>query len=217
MPLSTDDGHQTQLTKLQMVADDPAAPDDIVDHARRLLATTSHLAPEIIEDRIEDWSDGVIGNISPHSPAEDYVRCISYHTLFEHYIQPTAQNAYGTSDEYLQYLLEVSHDPTSTILSDLRRPILVPARYSWLIPASELTSNEAVIVKQQLQILSDPPYLVMEFSSARMIQCGLDVRQPCSIDAIRTSQFQWTPNGVPKERIDGDIPFVALRGLRWIE
>ena len=215
MSLTMDDGHRTQLAKLQMVIADPATPSDIVDHAGSL-AGMHPLVPETIEDRIEEWAFQVIGNIQAHSPSVDYARCISYDTLFDHYIDTTVQDGYDDSQQYLQHILELPSDPTSTIWADLRRPILVPARYSWMIPAHDLTSEDATTIKNQLQILSDPPFLLMEFSGAEMIQCGLDVRRPCSLDAIRSNQLQWTPNGVPNERIDGDIPFAALKDLRWI-
>lgn len=201
---------------LQMIAGDPAVPKDIAEEATQLLDMGSQDLPATMKRRIDRWSQRIIGQILPHLPTEDYVRCISYDALFDYYILNSVQQHYRTSIEYLEALLERSADPASIIWDDLQRPILVPARHSWLIPASDVNSNDVEAIRAQLQIQGNPPFLVMEFSRTRMVECGLYVRQPCSIDAIRTSQLQWTPGGVPNERIDGDIPFVALGSLRWI-
>ena len=113
--------------------------------------------------------------------------------------------------------LAAQADPAAAARRDLAGdPILLPASHSWLIPAANLARVDGRTLARRLQLgESRPPYVVFIFPRESLHAAGVTVREPRGIDAVPGPLLQWTPGGVPNERIDGDVPLSALGWIEW--
>ena len=113
-------------------------------------------------------------------------------------------------------MIETGRTPAAVALLDLPASgTLVPAVHSWLVPVERITGLSGPQTKLLLSIRAEPPYLVMVLPAAAMREARVEVREPRGVDAVPKRHDQWSPGDVPGERIDQDIPFQALGGLRW--
>ena len=130
------------------------------------------------------------------------------------HITPNERASFRNHREYQRYL-EGSLDPARVAHSHLRDSILIPAPHSWLMPANKIVDLGASQIRSLLQFDQMPPYLVMIFPIEQMRATGVKVRAPRGVDAIHGKCTQWAPGDVPDERIDQDIPLLALERLEW--
>lgn len=198
---------------IRIVADDPGLPLHVRRRARRLgqLAASE---PRLVWDRLGKLRETAIPYLPVETPAVDYARCVSIPVFWRYHLRPTRQAFFDTAEDYRRYL-EASADPAAVAMRDLIGGILIPAKNSWLIPATDIAGLDGVSIRSRLLIDDDPPYLVMMLPADRMGASGVRVREPRGVDAIPGRLLRWSPGGVPDERIDQDIPVDALGGLVW--
>jgi hypothetical protein len=70
-------------------------------------------------------------------------------------------------------------------------------------------------MKVRLNVRQDPPYVMLIWMVDGMLASGVTVRVPCGLDAIPSRLLQWYRENVPNERIDGDLPRMALERIEW--
>lgn len=198
---------------IRIVADDPGLPRNVRRRAQGLgqLAASE---PRLVWERLGRLGEAVIPNLSVEMPAVDYARCVSIPVFWRHHLRSARRAFFDTAEDYRRYL-EASSDPAVTAMRDLIGGILVPAKNSWLIPATHIAGLDGVSIRSRLLIDDDPPYLVMILPADRMGASGVRVREPRGVDAIPGRLLRWSPGGVPDERIDQDIPADALGELEW--
>ena len=198
---------------IRIVADDPGLP----RHVRRRALDLGQLAasePRLVWERLGRLRETVIPDLPVEIPAVDYARCVSIPVFWRHHLRPARQDFFDTAEDYRRYL-EASADPAGAAGRDLVGGILIPAKNSWLIPATDIAGLDGLAIRSRLLIDDDPPYLVMIFPADRTGVSGVRLREPRGVDAIPSRLLRWSPGGVPDERIDQDIPSDALGGLEW--
>jgi len=198
---------------IRIVADDPGLP----RHVRRRARGLGQLAasePRLVWERLGRLRESVIPGLPVEIPAVDYARCVPIPVFWRYHLRPARQAFFDTAEDYRRYL-EASVDPAAAAMQDLIGGILIPAKNSWLIPATHIAGLDGVGIRSRLLIDDDPPYLVMMLPADRMGVTGVRVREPRGVDAIPGRLLRWSPGGVPDERIDQDIPADALGGLEW--
>lgn len=208
-----EEAHQEAHRLIRIVADDPGLPLHVRRRARGLgqLAATE---PRLVCERLGRLRETAIPLLPVEIPAVDYARCVSIPDFWRYHLRPARQAFFDTAEDYRRYL-EASADPATVAMRDLIGGILIPAKNSWLIPATHIAGLDGVGIRSRLLINDDPPYLVMMLPADRMGASGVLVREPRGVDAIPGRLLRWSPGGVPDERIDQDIPADALGGLEW--
>lgn len=201
---------------VQFVVNDAALP----LHARREAASLTGLAgrqPGRVRERLEDLRERLLPDLAMHDPECDYARCVSVETFWRHHLRYDRKPYFGPDHKpYLSYLRS-QPDPAATARADLSEAdILVPAEFSWLVPLERLTGLDGPAIVRHLHLRgSAQPFVVFVFPQGRLLQAGVTVRAPRGIDTIPAKLLQWTPGGVPGERIDRSIPLAALGSVQW--
>lgn len=187
-------------------------------HVRRKAAALEPLvltSPELVRDRLNEIREATLLDLGVDPPDIDYARCVSVEVFYDHHIQSARKRFFRDPEDYLLYLGSLTN-PAETARRDIKQePILLPAAYSWLIPAHNIADLRGPSIKSRLQLHQDPPYIVMMFPVERMRAADVGVREPRGIDVVPSYLTWWSPKAVPGERIDQDIPLSALGGLEW--
>lgn len=201
---------------VRIVVDDAALP----SYVRREAASLAGLAgrqPGRVRERLEDLRQRLLPDLALYRPECDYARCVSGETFWRHHLRPDRKAYFGADHEaYLSYLRS-QPDPAAAARADLSdADILVPAEFSWLVPLEQLTGLDGGAIARRLQLRgSAQPFVVFVFPEERLLRHGVTLRAPRGIDAIPAKLLQWTPGGVPEERIDRNIPLAALGDVQW--
>ena len=187
-------------------------------HVRRKAAALESLvliSPELVSDRLNEIREAALLDLGVELPNIDYARCVSVEVFYDHHIQSARKQFFRDPEDYLLYLESLAN-PAETARRHIKQdPILLPAAYSWLIPAHNIADLRGPSIKSRLQLHQDPPYIVMVFPVERMRAADVGVREPRGIDVVPSYLTWWSPKAVPGERIDQDIPLSALGGLEW--
>ncbi|WP_419842994.1 hypothetical protein [Candidatus Poriferisodalis sp.] len=111
----------------------------------------------------------------------------------------------------------MQEEPATAAFNDLSGdPILLPAEHSWMVPAANVAETAGSALRRQLQLGgSRPPFIMFIFPKALLCAAGVMIREPRGFDALPGRNLQWTPGGVPDERVDNDIPLLALGWIEW--
>lgn len=200
----------------RIVAGDHQLPRD----ARREAAVLAGLArrqPGRAREGLERLRERLLPDLVLHMPACDYGRCVSVETFWRHHLRPDRKQYFGPGHRSYLAHLRSQRDPAATAHADLSHaPVVVPADYSWLVPLQQIVGVDGPTLVRRLQLRgSSPPFLIFVFPEDRLRHEGVTVREPRGVDAVPAKLLQWTPGGVPNERIDRDIPLAALGRLEW--
>ena len=201
---------------IRIVADDPGLPRS----ARKDAAALMDLAmtrPRLAEQRLGELRESVLPTLELEPPRVDYARCIPIETFWRHHLDRDRKAMFGRDPEAYARHLEVHSDPAAAARGDLSDdPILFRAPHSWLIPSANVAGVVGHTLARRLQLGdSKPPYVVFVFPCELLRAAGVTVREPRGIDAVPGPFLQWTPGGVPDERIDRDVPLSALGWIEW--
>ncbi len=187
-------------------------------YVRRSAASLQALAavqPPLVLDGLEALRQRVIPDLALQQPTCDYARCVSVDAFWEHNLHSERRAAFVTSKDYLHWL-RLQADPATSALNDISTGNIVPAAHSWMVPAANIAGLNGRSLKVRLKLSnSEPPYLIFIFPVAKLQAAGVQVREPRGVDAVPARHVQWSPGGVPDERIDQDIPYAALGGIQW--
>ena len=201
---------------VRIVVNDAALPAFV----RREAASLAGLAgrqPGRVRERLEDLRQRLLPDLAGYRPERDYARCVSGETFWRHHLR-TDRKAYFGADHkaYLSHLRS-QPDPAAAARADLSdADVLVPAEFSWLVPLEQLTGLDGGAIARRLQLRgSAQPFVVFVFPEERLLRHGVTLREPRGVDAIPAKLLQWTPGGVPDERIDRNIPLAALGDVQW--
>ena len=200
----------------RIVADDRQLPRYVRSEASTLIGL-ARLQPGRARERLERLHVRVLPDLAMHAPECDYARCVSVETYWRHHLRADRKPYFGPDHKsYLRHL-QSQRDPAVTAHADLaRETLLVPADYSWLVPVQQLAGADGPAIARRLQLRgSSPPFIVFVFPQSRLQDHGVTVREPRGVDAVPARLLQWTPGGVPNERVDRDIPLAALGRLEW--
>ncbi len=201
---------------VDIVVNDTALP----AYARREAATLTGLArkqPRRAYERLENLRERLLPDLALRRPECDYARCVSVETFWRHHVRGDRKAHFGRDHKaYLSYL-QSQPDPAAAARADLSDvDILIPAEFSWLVPLEHLTGLTRGAIARRLQLRgSVQPFVVFVFPEALLLHHGVELREPRGIDAVSARLLQWTPGGVPGERIDRGIPLAALGGVQW--
>lgn len=179
--------------------------------ALTVLADTN---PDLALTRLVELHADVAPALPRAQPTVDYVRCLSVEIFWRFNLEP-ARKAYFVSPEDYRRAVEADPDPSIRLLADLGPDPVVPAANSWLVPRTHVAGLAGSQIKVHLNMSQAAPYVVFVWSVARMIDAGVTVRAPRGVDAIPSRLLQWFPENVPDERIDGDLPRMALERIEW--
>lgn len=201
---------------VRIVVDDPGLPRRVRRDAAALMELASS-QPRLARRRLEDLRLSVLPDLPLVAPAVDYARCISVETFWRFHVRWDRKAMFGQGSEAYRRHLESQSDPANIAHQDLSpEPVLFPAAHSWLIPATNLEGANGPTLRRRLELgESRPPYVVFFFPRPRLRAAGVEIREPRGIDALPGPQLQWTPEGVPDERIDRDVPLAALGWIEW--
>ena len=204
----------TQARELiRIVRDDPGLPVPVRRDAGKLAALGA-FNPDLALERLDELRLTAIPHLPMDPPAVDYVRCLSVEVFWRFNLDVAIKGLFVTPEDYRRFI-ETDPDPTERLAEHLGPQLIVPAANSWLIPASRIAGLSGAQAKVLLNFEQQPPYVVMMFSVARLTSSGVQVREPRGVDAIPSRLIQWSPDNVPDERIDRDVPRSALERIEW--
>lgn len=170
--------------------------------------------PALAMKRLTELYEETAPDLPTTPPQVDYARCIGILSFWRFNLAPDIKTAFPNYANYRRFI-ESDANPAMLLTRHLGAGPLAPAKHSWLIPAQAIAGLTADLTKRRLNFEHQPPYVVMIFSITRMRAVDLQVREPCSIDAIPQRLTHWRPGDVPDERIDHEIPRAALERLEW--
>ena len=199
---------------IRIVSSDTGLPRFVRRRAAGLQSLASS-QPTLVFDGLEALRQQIVPDLALQQPICDYARCVSVEAFWQHNLRPERRVTFVTAKDYLHWL-KLQADPANAALNDISTGGIVPAAHSWMVPAAHIAGLHGRSLKARLKLgNSEPPYLVLIFPVAKLEAAGVQVREPRGVDAVPARQVQWSPGGVPDERIDQDIPYAALGGIEW--
>jgi len=170
--------------------------------------------PDLALMRLAELRVEVVPLLPTAAPVVDYVRCIGIEVYWRNNLAAARKAFFATPEDYRR-TVEAEPDPGARLLGDLGRDPVVPAANSWLLPLRDVEGLSGAQMKIRLNMGQDPPYVMLIWTLGGMLAAGVTVRVPCGLDAIPSRLRQWYPENVPNERIDGDLPRLALERIEW--
>ena len=199
---------------IRIVSNDAGLPRFVRRRAAGLQGLASS-QPTLVFDGLEALRQQVVPDLALEQPTCDYARCISVEAFWQHNLLPERRVTFVTAKDYLHWL-KLQADPAAAAHNDISTGDIVPAPHSWLVPATSIVGLNGRSLRARLKLnSSDPPYLVFVFPVAKLDAAGVEVREPRGIDTVPARHVQWSSGDVPDERIDQDIPYVALGRIEW--
>lgn len=201
------------LELIRIVREDSGLP----KHVRRKAAKLTHLAtskPDLALERLDELHKDLAPHLPLDAPTIDYARCISIEAFWQFNLEPAIRELFTSPADY-QRAIEADPNPEDRLTRELGPGMIAPATHSWLIPVQRIIDLTGSQTRALLNSNQQPPYVVMVFSTTKMASVDLKVRKPRGIDAIPKRHTQWHPGNVPDERIDCDIPLLALERIEW--
>ena len=205
----------TQARELiRIVSSDSKLPRSVRRRAGELQELAAR-QPPLVLDGLEELRQRVVPSLTSEQPTCDYARCVSVEAFWSHNLAQERRAVFSTSKIYLGWL-ERQANPEAAAFRDISPGNIVPARHSWLVPAANIAGLDGRQLRSLLKLGdSEPPYLVFVFPVVKLLAAGVRVREPRGLDTVPARHVQWSPGGVPDERIDQDIPYAALGGVQW--
>lgn len=195
------------------VCSDTGLPKNVRQEAENLLWSTGQHPDRVIE-RLDVLRVEITPQLITKSATISYARCVSIETFYNHHLAYEIYDVFRTPSDYRNFISSLS-DPDVQLLDDLREGILIPAKYSWLVPYDYIKRSTATQIKTRLNFKQAPPYVVMVFTVDSLLKAGVKIREPRGTDTIPRRHTEWSPNNVKGERIDSNIPRTALKNIKW--
>lgn len=205
----------TQARELiRIVSSDSKLPRSVRRRAGELHELAAR-QPSLALEGLEELRQRVVPSLTSGQPTCAYARCVSVEAFWIHNLAQERRAVFSTSKICLNWL-ERQADPEAAAFRDVSPGNIVPARHSWLVPAADIAGLDGRGLRTRLKLGDgEPPYLVFVFPLLQLLAAGVQVREPRGLDAVPARHVQWSPGGVPDERIDQDIPYSALGGVQW--
>jgi hypothetical protein len=203
-------------TLLDKIGRDPHLGADLKRSISRLAATTPD--PAILIPRLQRVAQELWTTFPRWSPRHDLIRVMPARTFLAHHSRPEVRAAFTTVGDFVTYV--GSSDQQSELLMSFLSEdhLLIPMERSWLAEAELLVNLTGQQLSQTLEIDKDPPLIVFFFPLDRLIDAGITVRNPCSLDSAVAPNFQWRDDGLAsgiREYVDGDIPRSCVLRIDW--
>ncbi|KAA1375973.1 hypothetical protein [Aeromicrobium fastidiosum] len=209
------DPGQARLLLEKVQADSSLAPSQR-RRARQLRTASTN--PEIVLERLQRQAIEVLPTLDRRLPATSLCRAVTAAAFRTYHAKPEVKEAFLTSSDFVRYV-ESQGDKAGTLRDFLRDDsVLFPWQRSWLAEAHKLNGLDGAAVSQALELEKDPPFVIFHFEVQGMVDNGVLVRRPCSLDSVLGPNLQWRPTGLVsgiQEFVDGDVPVEALADLEW--
>ncbi len=208
-----------QLLLIGIVGDD-GCPTSARNHASVLvrLLPTDDLQRELelngFYDRFIDDLDLLLD-----APRSDLCKCLALGSFLRFYADRDVRAEWQLIEDDYRTEVHSSGHPSDRLLADLLSDpseILVPRRYSWLIPTANIAGLDGAATQDYLRLRhADPPYVILLLPLTLAAGSDLLVREPTGLDTIPTRDLVWRRGAVPGERIDRDIRRASCGGTEW--
>lgn len=147
-------------------------------------------------------------------PIEDMCKCVGLDRYLTFYADEETREEYEFRG-YRAYERSVlaSADPSRRLVDDLPTDpdsVLIPAKYSWLIPHSEVSGLSSAEIVDRLRLRSvEGPLVVLQFPMESATRAGVELRPANGMDTIPAMDDYWRRGAVLGEMMDHDVPRAA--------
>lgn len=204
---------------LEKVREDRRLPQHLRERVRRAAGDLEH--PSRALSRMQELARRELPNLPRARPRVGLARVVTAGTFLRHHTEPTFRETFATTDDFVRYV-STSDQPDAELWNNFSvAPIAVPWERSRLAPLALLEGRSGGQLIQALELGSDaePPFVLLRMPLRRLLQTGVAVRPPCSLDSSLGPHWQWSPTGLASgidEYVDGDVPRAAIASLKWV-
>ncbi len=198
------------------VAKDPVLPERL----RRLGQRTGpeYDDPVLALLRLQEEALVFLQQLERRPSRQPLARLLTASTYLRWYTKPEYRDAFQTPEDFIAYV-DTTAQPNETLRQTLTvsSPLFSWHR-SWLTSERHIARKDGAQLLHDLEMPGEPPVIICHFSLDSLARAGVDVRLPCSLDAVLGPHYQWRPGGLASgadEFIDGNIPLEALSYLEW--
>jgi hypothetical protein len=204
------------LALLQKVRRDTRLPTPVRRRAATLAGSGAE--PAVVLASLQQIAELYLPLLPRTVPDQSLARVTTAATFLRFYSKPEVRDAFVSVVDFVAYV-RGEREPSQFLTSALtpNDPLFMWQR-SWLAPARQVRGLSAEDTLKALEMTGEPPIVIFEFDREALLESGVQVRQPNSLDSVLGPNYQWTPtgllSGIP-EYVDGDLPRSALSRLSW--
>ncbi|HJQ07310.1 MAG TPA: hypothetical protein VJ872_17805 [Nocardioides sp.] len=172
--------------------------------------------------RLQTLAEETLPHEPRDTPTTGLSRVVTAGTFLRHHTRLAVREAFATTDDFVRFV-ETSDNPNQELADALTDDVTIfPWQRSWLAPTQQIKrlDGRALIAALELGSSVSPPLIRFNLPLRRMIDTGVMIRRPCSLDSVLGPNPQWSSSGLAsgvEEFVDGDVPLAAVGSVEWVE